>query len=74
LGDCVRRQLEQFCQSSGTSKTVLLREKKSRKSPDGEFVKAYAFADGHAEMISCPDHDFAAMEKQRGFLVQPAKN
>src|ERR1035437_2582492 len=55
------------------SQTVLLRDKSSRKSPDGKFVKAYVFADGHAELISSPDDDFAALEKQRGLLVQPAK-
>jgi len=54
--------------------TILLREKESRPSPDGKFVKAYAFIDGHAEMISSPDDDFAAVEKQRGYLVHPAKN
>jgi RNA polymerase sigma factor (sigma-70 family) len=54
--------------------TILLREKESRPSPDGGFVKAYAFIDGHAELISSPEDDFAAVEKQRGFLVHPAKN
>ena len=54
--------------------TILLREKESRQSPDGKFVKIYAFADGHVELISSPDNDFAALEKQRGLLVQPAKN
>jgi len=56
------------------SKTILLREKGSRQSPDGEFVKTYAFADGHVDELASPDDDFAALEKQRGFLVQPAKN
>jgi len=54
--------------------TILIREKESRPSPDGGFVKAYAFIDGHAEMISSPDDDFAALEKQRGLLVLTAKN
>ena len=54
--------------------TILLREKESRPSPDGGFVKAYAFADGHAEMVSSSDDDFVALEKQRGYLVHPAKN
>ena len=54
--------------------TMLLREKTSRQSPDGKFVKAYAFVDGHAELISSPDDDFAALEKQREFLVHPATN
>jgi RNA polymerase sigma factor (sigma-70 family) len=55
------------------AQTILLREKESRQSPDGKFVKTYAFADGHAELQSSPDNDFAALEKQRGFLVQPGK-
>jgi RNA polymerase sigma factor (sigma-70 family) len=56
------------------SQTILIRETEAWQSPDGKFVKVYAFADGHAELISSPDDDFAALEKQRGFLVQPAKN
>jgi hypothetical protein len=55
------------------SQTILLREKEPRQSPDGKFVKAYAFADGHSQLISSPDGDFAAMENKFGFLVQPAK-
>jgi len=49
-------------------------EKEPRQSPDGKFVKAYALADGHSQLISSPDDDFTAMEKKFGFLVQPAKN
>jgi hypothetical protein len=56
------------------SKTVLLREKKSRQFASGKFVKAYAFGDGHAEQISSPDNNFAAVEKQRGLLIRPAMN
>lgn len=55
------------------ARTILLREKESRPSPDGQFARVYAFADGHVEAISSPDDDFAATEKQRGFLVRPAK-
>jgi prepilin-type processing-associated H-X9-DG protein len=56
------------------SKTILLREKESRQFPGGKFLKVYAFADGHAQRISSPDNNFAALEKQRGFLIRPAKN
>jgi prepilin-type processing-associated H-X9-DG protein len=56
------------------SKTILLREKKSRQLASGKFVKTYAFADGHAEKISSPDNNFAAVEKQRGLLIRPAMN
>ena len=59
---------------SNGSLTILLREKEARQSPDGTFVKAYAFADGHSQLVNSPDADFTAMEKKRGFLVQPAKN
>jgi predicted DNA-binding protein (UPF0251 family) len=55
------------------AKTILLREKESRPSPDGNYLKAYVFTDGHVEMVSSPDDDFAAVEKQRGFLIQQAK-
>jgi len=54
--------------------TILLREKESRQSPDGTFVKAYAFVDGHVQQLSSSNNDFTAMEKQRGFLVKPGKN
>jgi RNA polymerase sigma factor (sigma-70 family) len=54
--------------------TILVREKEPRQAGHGTFVKAYAFADGHAELIYSPDKDFAALEKRRGFLAHPAKN
>jgi hypothetical protein len=63
-----------FNNPSQTTLTILLREKDSSRSADGKFFKAYAFADGHAELVSSGDDDFAAVEKQRGFLVHPAKN
>jgi hypothetical protein len=62
-----------FSQIAKPSQTILLREKESRRSPDGPFLKAYAFMDGHAELISSLDGDFAALEKQRGLLAQPAR-
>jgi hypothetical protein len=52
--------------------TILLREKDARKSPRGEFVKTYAFADGHVDRLSSPDNNFTALEKRRGFLAQSA--
>ena len=66
--------LNGFNNSSRTALTILLREKESIQSPDGKCFKAYAFADGHAELISASDDDFAPVEKQRGFLVHPATN
>jgi hypothetical protein len=56
------------------SQTILLREKESRRSPDGKFVKIYALADGSVQLVSSPDDDFTAMENKFGFLIQPAKN
>jgi hypothetical protein len=66
--------LNSFNHPHQTMLTILLREKESRPSPAGGFVKAYAFADGHAEMVNSPDDDFAALEKQRGYLIHPAQN
>jgi hypothetical protein len=54
--------------------TILFREKESRQSPDDTFVKVYAFADWSVQKLISPDDDFAALEKQRGYLIQPAKN
>jgi hypothetical protein len=56
------------------SQTILLRETKSRISPEGKFTKVYAFTDGHAEMEVSPDGDFLALKKERGFVARPAKN
>ena len=65
--------LSGFTDSSQNSRIILLREKQSRKSPAGDFVKGYAFVDGHAESIRSPNDDFPAVEKEHGFLVRPAK-
>jgi hypothetical protein len=59
--------------SSENPRIILLREKQSR-SLGGNFVKAYAFVDGHVELINSPDGDFATVEKQRGFLTRVEKN
>ena len=55
-------------------KTILMRNKKSRQSPAGRFYQEYVFADGSVQHDSRPDDDFAALEKERGYLVHPAKN
>jgi hypothetical protein len=54
--------------------TIYFLEKEPRQSPDGKFVKVYATVNGRVFLITSPDKDFTAIEKQRGFLVQPAKN
>ena len=55
------------------SKTIYVMEKEPRQSPDGNFFKVYATVDGRVFSITSPVEDFTAVEKQRGFLVQPAK-
>ena len=55
-------------------KTILMRNKESRRSPAGRFYQEYVFADGSVQQDSRPDDDFAALEKERGYLVHPAKN
>jgi hypothetical protein len=54
--------------------TILFREKESRQSPDGKFVKIYALADGSVQELISTDDDFSTLEKQNGFLVQQVKN
>jgi len=56
------------------SHTILFREKESRPSPDGKFLKIYALADGSVQEVSSPDDDFAIVEKKFGYLVHQATN
>lgn len=63
-------QLNRF---SRPAQTILLRETKPRQAPDGSYSRVYAFADGHAQLISFPDANFTAAERKLGLLVQPAK-
>jgi RNA polymerase sigma factor (sigma-70 family) len=47
-------------------KTIIFREKQVRRSPKGEWVKVYGFADGHVEIHTEPDEaSFAAWERDR---------
>jgi hypothetical protein len=55
-------------------RTILLREKEALKSGRGEFIKMYAFVDGHVDRLFSPDNNFSAVEKKRGFLAQAAGN
>jgi RNA polymerase sigma factor (sigma-70 family) len=50
--------------NSDGEKTILFREKQARRSPTGEWVKTYSFADGHVESQSVPDGNFEAWERQ----------
>ena len=56
------------------AQTILLREKEARKSPRGDFIKVYAFADGHVDRLWSPDNDFTSLEKKRGLFAQTASN
>ena len=44
--------------------TIILREKESSTTPDGRFSKAYAFADGHAQIRYSGTNDFTAWEEK----------
>jgi len=50
--------------NSDGEKTILFREKQARRSPTGEWVRTYCFADGHTESQSAPDGNFEAWERQ----------
>jgi len=47
-------------------KTIIFRENQARRSPQGQWVKVYGFADGHVESHTEPaEASFAAWEKDR---------
>jgi RNA polymerase sigma factor (sigma-70 family) len=54
--------------------TIYFLQKEPRQSPDGKFVKVYATVNGRVFLITSPDEDFTAAEKERGFLIQRTKN
>jgi len=54
------------------AQTILLRDKEPRQAPDGSYFKAYAFVDGHSELARSTNDDFETLERERGFLSQPA--
>jgi RNA polymerase sigma factor (sigma-70 family) len=45
------------------AETILIREKQARRSPSGEWVKLYGFADGHVGSHSEADDNFDAWER-----------
>ncbi len=54
----------------GPSVQIVLREKSATQTPDGGYVKAYAFGDGHSEIHKeATEADFAAWES--GHLQKP---
>jgi len=54
------------------SATIVLMEKQASQTADGAWVKAYGFADGHAEIHREPDGNFTDWENQR--IIQPVPN
>ena len=49
----------------GSGETILFREREARRSPTGEWIKVYGFADGHTEVHTEPDGNFEAWEQPR---------
>jgi len=49
------------------SQTVLLREREPRRTSHGNYLRTYAFVDGHSEVLSSPDGSYEDLEKIRGF-------
>lgn len=45
------------------STTIVLKEKQAWQTPEGKWMKSYAYADGHAEIHTEPSGDFAQYEK-----------
>jgi len=43
---------------------LLFKEKEARRSPTGDWVKVYGYADGHSEAHSEPDGNFETWERQ----------
>jgi RNA polymerase sigma factor (sigma-70 family) len=56
-------------------KTLLFRDKETRRSPNGDLVRVYGFADGHTEAHAEPDEaGFAAWEADRIVATPPGTN
>jgi prepilin-type processing-associated H-X9-DG protein len=49
--------------------TILLKEKQPWQTHGGKWLKAYAFADGHAEIHAAPDGKFEDWENER--IIKP---
>ena len=56
------------------TQTILFREGQPRRSPDGTFVRIYAFTDHSIQVLTSPIDDFAFLEKQRHYLIHPTTN
>jgi len=49
--------------------TIVVKEKRARQSPGGKLLKAYGFADGHAEIYKSEDGNFDKWEDER--IIKP---
>jgi len=58
---------------SNPGETIVFREKLARRSPGGQWVKVYGFADGHVETHAEPDGNFEAWERQRTVAPEPQR-
>jgi len=54
------------------SNFILVREGQAWQAPDGGWMRAYGFTDGHSEVHRAPDGDFEPWEKQHTFSRPPA--
>jgi len=55
----------------GTPDLLIFRAKTPRQNPDGNWIRAYGFADGHVELRSSPDGNFDDFEKQHSPAPPP---
>jgi membrane protein implicated in regulation of membrane protease activity len=55
---------------TNAANVIVLREKEPRQSSYGNWLRAYAFADGHSEIHSEADGNFEAWEKRRMITPQ----
>jgi len=54
------------------SQTIVVRERQGWQAPDGGWLRAYGFADGHSELHRAPDGNFETWERQHTFSPPPA--
>jgi hypothetical protein len=52
--------------------TIVIREKEAMPAPNGGWVKAYAFADGHSEIHRSEDGNFEPWEQQHQAELKPS--
>ena len=53
------------------AQTIVVREQQAWQAPDGGWLRAYGFADGHVELYRAPDGDFETWERQHTFSPPP---